>query len=159
MPIVISKRLDESRARELVSATSDTGLPLDVLSGVKQIKLTILPGVGRHTIISGLYNNGRISLSYDVNSRDSFCVNFVHEVGHHVDFELYDIAKWPDVAEEYRDVHGHVAGEKVFGSSPREYVAVGFELFYSGDKSQLDAFRRLNPKLYQAIRGLHEKHS
>lgn len=135
----------------------EVGLPLRFTEGLVRIRFTRL---AKET---GLYvddadgENGEVIV--DVSRRrprrlSTIVAIIVHEVGHHLDFRQ----KWSVSARltDERERTGRLLC-KAIKKDDTEYLARGFEWFYSPDPRRRQALRRRHPRLYRAILGLHRR--
>lgn len=133
-------------------------VPIAYTEGLKEIYFTLLPSYSKGRVTSGDYDAiGKIRLSCDTTSRDSFDRNLIHELAHHVD-EMEGISDRESIIEEKRTSARHIP-DAYARKDVSEYVAVGFEIYYFGTRTQRGELRRQNPKLYNVIRYIHRKYS
>ncbi len=133
----------------LLRALDEAGFPLRFTEGITQINFTIARKY------FGWYSDCEIWI--DVNRKHRFGTilrTFIHEVAHHIDYSAGDrISR--GLEEERRR-----SGRRIHSEAARhddEYLAHGFEAFYSGPKGRRD-LRKFHPSLHRTIVALHRKH-
>ena len=137
----------------LMSRMEELGVPLGYTKGLKEIRFTIHRD-------SGTYMDGVIKLdslrTWGPGCVDSVCQTFVHELGHHVD-ETEAISCDHELVKE-KVKKSCKMPDSYAQKSASEYVAVGFEVFYFGDRKERSMMKKSNPKLYSIISRLHRKY-
>jgi hypothetical protein len=135
----------------VMSTMERLNVPLGFTEGLERINFTILTGPAR-----GWYVNDEIWIDCSRLYRDEAIATFVHELGHHID----DREAISDLLHEERKRRGRMLrGGREAGRSTSEYVAVGFEKFYSVDPRERISLHSRNPELYRAINRAHRKYS
>ena len=133
-PIILFKRLEAVR------------FPVKYTEGLERIHFTIIPGT-----TAGYYIDNKIWVDVSQASIDSTMETFMHEVGHHVDEEEC-VAPFLHDERMKRSKHLH----EIFSTrSDDEYLALGFEKFYSENPINKRELRKRNPLLYRTIQLLN----
>lgn len=130
------------------------GLPTAYLDKVREVRLTMLPRD------YGRYQAGRIVLDafgWGPGPLETVCQTFIHELGHHIDWEEA-ISDDPAVVKEKRTRYRFLPDPAGARKNVGEYVAVGFEVFYMGSAADKKRMREKNPKLWDRIRKAHRKY-
>jgi hypothetical protein len=146
--IRVSKRVPGFNPQLLLRQLNRVKFPIAYVEGLERIHLT---GLGPNT--RGLYLDNEVWVDVKRHSKDMLAT-FVHEVAHHLD-DLAEIS--PGLAEERRRRYRHLDDHNARRKS--EYLAIGFERFYSGYPEDRRVMRRRNPKLYRTIMKLHRNFS
>lgn len=146
-----SKRFPDVDILGLMSKMEESNVPFSYTEELKEIYFTLLPGKTH-----GDYINGRIRLSCGHASSDIQPVTLVHELAHHID-ELEDISGRESVAIEKKN-KANMLQDKYAQKNISEYVAIGFEVYYFGDKKARAEMKKNNPKLWNTIKNLHSKY-
>jgi hypothetical protein len=136
-PLVFFRRLEKIK------------FPLKYTEGLERIYFTVLTGDA-----GGYYMDNKIWVDISQNQIDFTVPIFVHEVGHHVE-EQEAISTF--LHEERMKKSKHLRA-KFSEKSDDEYLALGFEKYYSETPEARSALRKSNPMLYQAIRYLHKEY-
>ena len=148
----ISKRRKNFDISGLLEDLNTVRFPKSYLRGLKQVQLTIL---GKKYY--GLYLDGNIWVdTKKKRKRSTVLETFVHEVAHHIHFNV-DPGALLGLDREAR-CRGHYIHRKARGND-EEYFARGFERFYSLDPRKRESLRKRNPRLYNRICSLHYQHS
>jgi hypothetical protein len=128
---------------------TDAGVPFAYSEGLREIYFTYLPSN------RGDYEAGYIRLSCDASS-SVVDTTLAHELGHHL-YNIESISNRINVSSEYQDSNLKApAGGTSYDCE--EYVAIGFELFYFGERGVKSCLRKENPKLYNVIDNIHRKY-
>jgi len=126
--------------------------PKKYLRGIKQVQFTLM---GKK--LYGFYLGGNIWVDTSRKRlRRTILEIFVHEVAHHVHFEIEQNALKGLARESNK--RGHFIHRYV-KDDEEEYFARGFERFYSLDTRKRESLRRHNPKLYRRISRLHARYA
>lgn len=144
--LVKVKRGIKFRPEELFLRLQDVGFPLAYADGLEVIRFTTLTGSNR-----GWYLDGEATI--DVSRGGASCVleTFVHEVGHHVDEEEGASQGLDEERRKGARFLRSLGASDNARESEEEYLAAGFELFYSEDPKKRARLRARNPKLYRTI--------
>lgn len=147
--IKINPRLKNFSLENVMVGLQELGIPFKYTDGLDVICFTIMTGTDR-----GWYEDGVIYIDVSAVSRDLVIDTFVHELGHHVD-EQEDVSAGMTIERRLRYKH---LRDPYSRKDNYEYVAVGFQKFYSGDHSDRQNMRKHNPRLYRALSDLHEQY-
>jgi hypothetical protein len=120
--------------------------PVKYTVGLERIHFTILTGDA-----GGYYMDNKIWVDISRAQLDHTLQIFVHEVGHHVE-EQEAISTFLHEERMKRSKHLHASFSE---RSDDEYLAIGFERYYSEDPADRRALRKKNPLLYKTIQRLH----
>jgi hypothetical protein len=135
---------------KIMSEIEKLGVPLKYSEGVEQITFTVLTGDAR-----GWWKGDEIWVDASRLYRDEAVTTLVHEFGHHMD----DREGLSDELHDERKKKGKTLGNREARKDTEEYVAIGFEKFYSEDPSDRKRLRRQNPQLYEHIIKMHRKYA
>ncbi len=134
----------------LLRALDRVGFPLKYTEGIAQINFVALRKY------FGWYQDNEIWI--DVRPKHRFKTifeTFVHEVAHHIDYGADEaISKKLEAERNLRGRRIHCQAAR----SDDEYLARGFERFYSIRPGGKQDLRRHHPKLYRAISRLHREY-
>lgn len=103
----------------------------------------------------GDYCDGRIRLSCSSFYWEEIVRTLIHEIGHHVD-DMEDISSEENLQEEFDQV-GKTMFYQVGRKNVGEYLAVGFEIFYSGNKAEKRLLKDKHPALWKAVGKVHRR--
>ena len=133
-----------------LAALEEAQFPLKFTDGLDLINFTYI-AKGR---MYGRYSDDTIEIDIRFARRQATIVDtFVHEVAHHIDSEN-DISSILTAERKLcgRYVHSYARG------SDDEYLARGFELFYSHDPRRRRRLRLHCPHLYRVIQRLDRRY-
>ena len=133
----------------LFSRLRDVRFPFKYTEGLDIINFTIIPS---KSDCVGYYFDSKIWIDVSQEGIDRVFSTFVHEIGHHVDDREGDVSQFLREERLKRAKHLH---ENFSRRSDDEYLATGFEKFYSEDFSERRLLKRMNPLLYHTIQVLH----
>lgn len=135
----------------IMSEMEEANVPFSYTEGIERIYFTLL-----RCSIHGDYKNGKIRLSCGHASRDMHACILVHELAHHIDEEEYISGCDAIISEKKKK--SHLMTDIYARKDTSEYVAVGFEVYYFGSNDERTRMRKNNPKLWNAIKRIHNKH-
>lgn len=150
-PIRLSKRANVDLPL-LMAKMEEANVPVAYTAELQDIYFTILTGPN-----AGDYDHdGKIRVSCSSAAGWAIERTFIHEIAHHVD-DNEDVSSRPEIMAEKKTKAKHLDSYAKKNSS--EYVAIGFEIYYFGDKVERTRMRKKCKRLYWAIRTLHKKYS
>jgi hypothetical protein len=123
--------------------------PLKYSEGLERISFTVLTGDA-----GGYYMDNRIWVDISQNQIDHVVEIFTHEIGHHVE-EQEAISTFLHEERMKKAKHLH---SKFSEKSDDEYMAIGFEKYYTEDPATRRELRKKNPLLYKTIQYLHREY-
>jgi hypothetical protein len=147
--VKINRKLRNFSLEQLLLCLQELEFPLKYTDGLDRITFTTMTGPSR-----GYYEDDCIMIDVSRVSSDWVTSTFIHEVGHHVD--EHEIAS--DGMELERKRRHQYLNDPYSKQDDSEYLAVGFEKFYSGDRSDRSRMRKYNPKLFRSIKRLHDQY-
>lgn len=145
-------RFSERASIDVVSLLTQMELlnvPFAYTNQVKEIYFTIMRDHGDQ-----LHDKIRISLKK--NLKTQLDATLIHELAHNVD-DHECISDDPKILREKKECAKFLP-DQYARKDVREYVAVGFEVFYCGTQQQRSKMRKCNPILYSWILKLHKKY-
>ncbi len=126
------------------------GFPVKYTEGISQVNFTVLKKY------YGWYEDNEIWVDVCRRRRSrTILATFVHEVAHHIDYGADEAISKQLTAERCR------RGRRIHSQAGRgddEYLARGFERFYSFRPRDRQDLRRHHPKLYRTIVALDRKY-
>jgi hypothetical protein len=131
---------------QLFLQLQDVRFPLQYVEGLDAIYFTVIP-----KNVQGYYCDGTIWIDVSKKGIGEVLETFVHEVGHFLDDEE-DLSG--TLSEERKKRHRYLDDPNA-KKDDGEYLATGFERFYSEDRKDRKALKRHNPKLHHIINALH----
>ena len=143
--VTVHKRLKYDPV-QLFKRLESVNFPFRFTDGLEKIHFTIIP-----KSTAGYYVDNKIWVDVSQNGLDWAFETFIHEVGHHVD-EEEAVASFLHDERLKRSKYMHEIFSK---RSDDEYLATGFEWFYSENHERKRALRKRTPLLYRAIQMLH----
>ena len=126
------------------------GFPFAFAEGIRTVRFTVMSQGN-----VGIYFDGRVWVDVSYAGFGEALETFIHEVAHHIDEQEEVSAR---LGEE-RKKRGKFLKSKHARRSDDEYLAVGFERYYSLDRKKRSLLRQQNPKLYRTIQRLHRRYS
>lgn len=135
---------------QIMSEIEKLGVPLKYSEGLEQINFSILTGDAR-----GWWRGDEIWVDASRMYKEEAVTTLTHELGHHMD----DREGLSDELHDERKKKGKSLGNKEARKDTEEYVAIGFEKFYSPDPRDRRHLRKRNPQLYNTIMKMHKKYA
>lgn len=137
---------------EFLSRLDNVGFPLSFTDGIEYVNFTVITDKFN---AAGYYVDNNIMIDISSDDVDFALETFMHEVGHYVD-ENENIS---GVLQDERLRCAKHLEERFSSRTNAEYLAIGFEKFYSEKTGHRKALRKHNPMLYKNIMSLHRKYS
>ena len=149
--VVINKRLCVN-IDWVLKQLEERDFPFAYIEGLKEINFTIIPERSR---AMGYYFQDKIVLDARPVCFEEIIESLIHEVAHHVENRE---AVSSILREERLSSYKHL--QLSFSSRNNdEYLALGFERFYSQDPKHREMLEEKNPQLYCMIMLLHLSYS
>lgn len=146
--VKVNKRL-HFNPLPLLTRLESVRFPVKYTEGLDRIYFTVLTGDAR-----GYYEDNKIWIDVSQNGIDEVLETFVHEVSHHME-DQENIAHGLHTERMKKQLKWK---DKFSHKSDDEYMALGFEQFYSESLNTKKRLRKTNPVLYGTIRALHLEH-
>lgn len=141
------KQIEKKLIYDVINKLNELNVPLGYSDGVKLIRFTYLKSG-----LEGDYCNGFIRISCNNAYKDTLHTTMIHELAHHVDFQngIYEKKNIKKEWKKKRNRFVHINIRK----EPCEYVAIGFEKFYTEKK----LLKKEHIELYKEINKIHRKY-
>lgn len=134
----------------IMTDLENANVPIKYTRDLRTIRFTKLPSGDL-----GNYAEGVIQLSVFKSSTVPISKVLVHELAHHLD-DLEDIVSTPELIREKKNRAKFL--NKLAEKNVDEYFAIGFEVYYFGDKFAKRKLRKMHPVLYKKIAAVHRKY-
>ena len=146
----VSKRVSRIIVQNLIEDLNEVQFPKKFLRGVNLVDFSLL----RKYV--GAYWDNMIQIDASRSKqRRTILATFVHEVAHHVDQTMERHAQ-RGLTEERRKRGHHI--HHIARLNDEEYLARGFEKYYSRTSAERELLRRRNPKLHTRITSLNRRY-
>jgi hypothetical protein len=147
--VTVNNRLDFDPLA-LFAELDKLNFPMSYTEGLEHIHFSKLRGN-----LCGYYDDNKIYVHVSKVSSVNTLQTFIHEVAHHVE-EKEGIASF---LHEEKIKRSKYIDESFSSRKDDEYLALGFERYYSVDPQRRRELKKRNPLLYKTIQLLHRDYS